>query len=148
MGALADAALDAGGRVIGVIPRGLFRRELAHERLSQLIEVTSMHERKQKMFELADAFVALPGGLGTAEELTEMSTWAQLGIHAKPIVTLDIKGYWRRYHAFLQGVADAGFMKPDNLRIIVNVDRVDDVIPALESYQVPYVDKWLELDEA
>ncbi len=148
MGALADAALDAGGRVIGVIPKGLFRRELAHERLSQLIEVTSMHERKQKMFELADAFVALPGGLGTAEELTEMSTWAQLGIHAKPIVTLDIKGYWRRYHAFLQAVADAGFMKPDNLRIIVNVDRVDDVIPALESYQVPYVDKWLELDEA
>jgi uncharacterized protein (TIGR00730 family) len=147
MGALADAALYAGGRVIGVIPKGLFRRELAHERLTELIEVSSMHQRKQKMFELADAFVALPGGLGTAEELTEIATWAQLGIHAKPIATLDVNGYWRPFHAFLRAVADAGFMKPDNLGIIVNVDRVDDVIPTLESYQVPYVDKWLDLDE-
>ena len=85
MGVVADAALAAGGAVIGVIPKGLFRREIGHPGLTELFEVASMHERKQKMFELADGFVALPGGLGTLEELTEMATWAQLGIHAKPM---------------------------------------------------------------
>ncbi|HEX3796033.1 MAG TPA: TIGR00730 family Rossman fold protein, partial [Acidimicrobiales bacterium] len=99
MGVLADAALAAGGEVRGVIPRDLFRRDVPHQGLTELIEVESMHERKQKMFELADAFVALPGGLGTMEELTEMATWAQLGLHHKPIATLDVKGYWRHYHA-------------------------------------------------
>jgi uncharacterized protein (TIGR00730 family) len=148
MGVLADAALDAGGTVIGVIPKGLFRREMGHPRLTKLIEVASMHERKQKMFELADAFVALPGGLGTAEELTEMATWAQLGIHAKPIVTLDVAGYWAPFHALLQSFVARGFMSDDNLRLIVNVRRVDDVLPALEGYDVAYRDKWLNLDQA
>src|SRR5712671_5728877 len=90
MGVLADAALAAGGRVVGVIPRHLFGREIAHPGLTELVEVGSMHERKQVMFELADAFVALPGGLGTLEELTEIATWAQLGLHRKPIATLDV----------------------------------------------------------
>jgi uncharacterized protein (TIGR00730 family) len=146
MAAVADATLDAGGRVIGVIPRGLFRREIAHQRLTELIEVASMHERKQTMFELADAFVALPGGLGTFEELTEMATWAQLGIHNKPMLTLDVNGYWRPFHALLHAAANGGFMKQDNRRLIVNVERVDDVIPTLQSYEVPFVDKWLDLD--
>jgi uncharacterized protein (TIGR00730 family) len=146
MAAVADATLDAGGRVIGVIPRGLFRREIAHQRLTELIEVASMHERKQTMFELADAFVALPGGLGTFEELTEMATWAQLGIHNKPMLTLDVNGYWKPFHALLHAAADGGFMKQDNRRLIVNVGRVDDVIPTLQSYEVPFVDKWLDLD--
>lgn len=148
MGVLADAALDAGGRVVGVIPKGLFAREIGHRGLTELIEVDTMHQRKQKMFELADAFVALPGGLGTAEELTEMATWAQLGIHAKPMVTLDVDGYWKPFHTFLQAVADAGFMLPANVRLIANAERVDDVVPILESYDVPYVDKWLDLDQA
>jgi len=147
MGVLADAALDAGGTVIGVIPKGLFRRELGHPRLTELIEVASMHERKQKMFELADAFVALPGGLGTVEELTEMATWAQLGIHAKPIVTLDVAGYWEPFHALLGAIVKGGFMSRDNLRLIVNVSRVDDVLPALEEYDVAHRDKWLDLDQ-
>lgn len=146
MAAVADATLDAGGRVIGVIPRGLFRREIAHQRLTELIEVASMHERKQTMFELADAFVALPGGLGTFEELTEMATWAQLGIHNKPMLTLDVNGYWKPFHALLHAAANGGFMKQDNRRLIVNVERVDDVIPTLQSYEVPFVDKWLDLD--
>jgi uncharacterized protein (TIGR00730 family) len=146
MAAVADATLDAGGRVIGVIPRGLFRREIAHQRLTELIEVASMHERKQTMFELADAFVALPGGLGTFEELTEMATWAQLGIHNKPMLTLDVNGYWKPFHALLHAAANGGFMKQDNRRLIVNVERVDDVIPTLQSYEVPFVDKWLDVD--
>ena len=92
MGVLADAALAAGGEVRGVIPRDLFRRDVPHQGLTELIEVDSMHGRKQMMFELADAFVALPGGMGTLEELTEMATWAQLGLHHKPIVTVDVNG--------------------------------------------------------
>ncbi len=121
MGVLADAALSAGGDVIGVIPRGLFRREVAHTGLTRLVEVGSMHERKQTMFELADAFVALPGGLGTLEELTEMATWAQLGLHRKPIVTVDVNGYWAGFHGLLSTAADCGFVKRENLRLIVNV---------------------------
>jgi uncharacterized protein (TIGR00730 family) len=147
MAAVADATLEAGGTVIGVIPRGLFRREIAHQRLTELIEVASMHERKQKMFELADAFVALPGGLGTFEELTEMATWAQLGIHDKPMLTLDVNGYWQPFHAMLHAAASGGFMKHDNRRLIVNVENVVDVIPTLQSYEVPFVDKWLDLDQ-
>jgi uncharacterized protein (TIGR00730 family) len=148
MGTVANAALDAGGTVIGVIPKGLFRREIGHQQLTELVEVDSMHQRKQTMFELADGFVALPGGLGTLEELTEMATWAQLGMHTKPIVTLDAAGYWKPFHAFLQAAADAAFMPPENLGLIVNVDDVADILPILQSYQVPYVDKWLEIDQA
>lgn len=147
MGTIADAALDAGGKVIGVIPKGLFRREIGHPRLTELIEVASMHQRKQKMFELSDAFVALPGGLGTAEELTEMATWAQVGIHCKPIATLDVAGYWQPFHAFLRGAVTGGFMREDNLRLIVNVERVEQVISTLAGYDVPYTDKWLDIDQ-
>lgn len=134
MGVLADAALDAGGEVVGVIPKGLFSREVAHPGLSQLVEVPSMHERKQKMFELADAFVGLPGGLGTLEELTEMATWAQLGLHAKPIVTVDVNGFWQPFHAFLRTAATSGFVKAANLDLIVNVSGVDEVLGAVRSY--------------
>jgi uncharacterized protein (TIGR00730 family) len=148
MGVIADAALDAGGTVTGVIPKGLFRREIGHHRLTELIEVASMHERKQTMFERSDAFVALPGGLGTIEELTEMTTWAQLGIHAKPIVTLDIEHYWQPFHAFLAAAVRDGFMIPANLGLIANVERVEDVLPTIRAYEIPYTDKWLDLEQA
>jgi len=147
MGVLADAALAAGGRVVGVIPRHLFGREIAHPGLTELVEVGSMHERKQAMFELADAFVALPGGLGTLEELTEIATWAQLGLHGKPIATLDVGGYWAPFHAFLRGAAASGFMKEENLRLIANVAAVSEVLPALRAYSAPRVGKWIGLDE-
>ncbi len=133
MGEVADAALEAGGAVTGVIPRGLFRAEVAHPGLTELVEVTSMHERKMEMFERADAFVALPGGLGTLEELTELTTWAQLRLHAKPIVTLDVNGFWQPFHRLLRHYVEEGFMKAANLDLISNVDSVDKLIPALAS---------------
>ena len=147
MGLLADAALAAGGQVVGVIPRHLFGREIAHPGLTELVEVGSMHERKQRMFELADAFVALPGGMGTLEELTEITTWAQLGMHRKPIATLDIGGYWAGFHSFLREAARHGFMKPENLGLIVNVPTVAGVLPALRAYATPRVGKWLDPEE-
>ncbi len=147
MGVLADAALAAGGEVIGVIPRNLFSREVPHPGLTKLVEVGSMHERKQRMFELADAFVALPGGLGTLEELTETATWSQLGLHQKPIATLDVLGYWQDFHDFLSKAADHGLIKPKNLRLIRNVSEVADLLPALRSYQPSPVNRLVGLDE-
>ncbi len=131
MGTTADAALGAGGRVVGVIPRGLFSREVPHAGLTELVEVTSMHQRKLTMFERSDAFVALPGGLGTIEELTETATWAQIGLHRKPIATLDPGGFWEPFHGFLRSCSDAGFLKPANLSLILDVRSVDALLPAL-----------------
>lgn len=148
MGILADAVLEAGGEVVGVIPRNVFRREIPHRGLTEMVEVTSMHERKQRMAELADAFVALPGGLGTLEELAEMATWAQIGLHHKPIATLDVNGYWSAFYEFLGTAVDGGLMKPENLGLIVNVPGVDELLPALRAYAPPLVTKWADLDEA
>jgi len=131
MGSMADAALDAGGEVIGVIPRGLFSLEVPHTRLTERLEVESMHERKMAMFNRSDAFVALPGGLGTLEELFEVLSWANLGIHSKPIATLDVGGFWRPMHAFLQHAASIGFIRPGQLDLITNVDDVQQLLPAL-----------------
>jgi uncharacterized protein (TIGR00730 family) len=134
MGAVADAALASGGRVTGVIPRGLFRAEVAHPGVTELIEVGSMHERKLAMFERADGFVALPGGLGTLEELTELATWAQLRMHDKPIVTVDVDRFWEPFHLLLRHFVERGFMKAANLGLIVNVGRPADILPAFAAY--------------
>ena len=131
MGVVADAALEAGGSVTGVIPTGLFRAEIAHPGLTELIQVTSMHERKAVMFDRADAFVALPGGLGTLEELLEMATWGQIGLHRKPMITLDVNGFWTPFHAYLRHCSEAGFVKPANLELIRNVNQVEKVLPVL-----------------
>ncbi|MEP6954431.1 MAG: TIGR00730 family Rossman fold protein [Solirubrobacteraceae bacterium] len=111
MGALADAALAAGGEVIGVIPRDLMEREIGHTALDDLRVVGSMHERKALMAELSDAFIALPGGIGTLEELFEVYTWAQLGLHAKPIGLLDVAGFYAPLAGFLDHVVDEGFLR-------------------------------------
>lgn len=143
MGVVADAALAAGGEVVGLIPRGLFRREVAHPGLTELVEVATMHERKQGMFDRSDAFVALPGGLGTIEELVEVATWAQLGISDKPVATLDVRGYWRPLHELLRAAATAGFLPAANLALVNDVRRVEDLLPVLRGVEVPYVDKWM-----
>jgi uncharacterized protein (TIGR00730 family) len=147
MSTVADAALAAGGEVVGVIPRGLFRREIAHRGLTELLEVGSMHERKEAMFERSDAFVALPGGLGTLEELAEVATWVQLGIHNRPVVTLDVAGFWQPLHAFLRHAVEAGFLKADNLDLIANVDHLDRLLPVLETHRVGRLDPSIGLAE-
>jgi uncharacterized protein (TIGR00730 family) len=111
MGVLADAALAAGGEVIGVIPDGLFEREVAHTGLTELRTVASLTERKAEMASLADAFVALPGGYGTLDELFEMVTWTQLGLQSKPSVLFDVAGYWTGLASFLDHAADTGFVR-------------------------------------
>jgi uncharacterized protein (TIGR00730 family) len=123
MGAIADAALGAGGEVIGVIPRGLVEREVAHMGLTELHVVETLHERKALMHRLSDAFVALPGGFGTLDELMETITWAQLGIHAKPIGLVDVAGYYGDLLAFVETAIAAGFVSPSHpARLAVDAD--------------------------
>jgi uncharacterized protein (TIGR00730 family) len=118
MGAVADAALRAGGEVIGIIPRRLVERELAHGGLTELRVVETLHERKAEMAALADGFIALPGGLGTLEELAEVASWAQLGLHAKPIGLLGRDGYWDLFLAWLDHAVVEGFLSPENRGLV------------------------------
>jgi uncharacterized protein (TIGR00730 family) len=139
MGLTADAALAAGGRVVGIIPDFLHDRELADAAASELIVVGSMHERKQRMFERADAFAILPGGLGTLDETLECITWKQLGLHDKPIVIVDVEGYWQPLAALVDHVIAAGFA-PRKTRDIVQVVRTpEELIAALKAATSPRV---------
>ncbi len=131
MGELADAALGHGGRVIGVIPAGLFAREVGHTGLTELHEVASMHERKQLMYELSDAFVALPGGLGTLEELAEVATWSQLGLHSKPLVLLDVDGFWEPLVTQLDRMASTGLLKPASRDLIQRTQSAEQALGVL-----------------
>ena len=137
MGALAQAALDAGGRVTGVIPRHLADREVAHPDVTELIVVDSMHERKLRMFQLADAFAVLAGGLGTLDETFEIITWRQLGLHDKPIVLVDCAGYWAPLLRLLDHVAASGFADAGASRLFTVVERVDDVFAAIDAAAPP-----------
>lgn len=119
MGAVADAALAGGAEVIGVLPDVLSGKEIAHTGLTALELVPTMHERKARMAELADAFLVLPGGFGTLDELMEAVTWAQLGMHAKPCVLINIEGYWDGMLAFLDTAIEAGFLRPENKRLLL-----------------------------
>jgi len=132
MGALADAALADGGEVIGVLPKALSHREIAHHGLAALHLVDTMHERKAKITELADAFVALPGGIGTMDELFEAWTWAQIGIHSKPIALLDVNGFYQPLLAFLRSVVDAGFLKEERLDALLVAPDVGSLVPMLQ----------------
>jgi uncharacterized protein (TIGR00730 family) len=139
----AEAALDAGGDVIGVITEQLMVGEVGHPGLTELKVVPSMHERKALMARYADAFVALPGGFGTFDELCEMATWDQLGIHVKPLVLVNVDGYFDGFRAQIDRGVDDGFLKPEHRRMLAVVTRVDDVFAALETWQAPDISKWL-----
>ena len=143
MGVVADAALGAGGRVVGVLPKGLFTREVGHEGLSELHEVASMHERKTLMYDLSDAFVALPGGFGTLDELFEILTWAQLRIHAKPVGLLNVAGFFTPLLAWLDQVVAAGLLKPKHRELVLVADAVPELLDKLAAFTPPpAVRKW------
>lgn len=137
MGAVADGALGAGGEAIGVIPTGLKRREVAHEALSELRTVNSMHERKAMMSELADAFIALPGGLGTLDELLEAATWTQLGIHAKPCGLLNLGGYWDSLLAQLERAGREGFLRADHRSVLLAETDSVALLARLQAWEAP-----------
>jgi hypothetical protein len=134
MGVVADAVLENGGRAIGVIPRALEARELAHEGLSELHVVSSMHERKAMMEELSDAFIAMPGGLGTYEEILEILTWAQLDIHPKPSALLNVAGYFDALMGVLQQAVDRGFMPPKSFGNLYLGTEPLELLDACEKY--------------
>jgi uncharacterized protein (TIGR00730 family) len=137
MGEVADQVLAAGGRVTGVIPHFLNDLEVAHKGLTELIIVDSMHERKHIMFTRSDAFVILPGGLGTLDECMEIITWKQLQIHKSPIIILDVDGYWRSLNTLFQDIVEGGFAHPKALELFSIVDSVDGVFETISSAPEP-----------
>lgn len=147
MGVLANAVLGAGGRVIGVIPQPMVDREIAHTGLTELKVVGSMHERKATMAELSDAFVALPGGIGTFEELFEVWTWGQLGLHSKPCGVLNVRGFYDRLDAFLNHVVNEGFLKPVHRAALLIERDGEALLGAIERYHAPNVVKWIGREE-
>lgn len=147
MGVLADAALAAGGRVTGVIPEALAAKELAHGGLTELKVVASMHERKALMSELSDAFIALPGGIGTLEEWFEVWTWSQLGFQPKPCGMLNVAGYYDHLLAFLDHMTAERFLSPPHRSMAIVEDRADRLLDRLASYQPPRAEKWIDRAE-
>lgn len=141
MGAVADAALGAGGDVTGVIPQRLVARELAHPGLTELRVVETLHERKAAMTELADAFIALPGGLGTLEELAEVTSWAQLQLHAKPIGLLAVDDYWRPLLAWLDHAVEEGFIASAHRELLLDGADLDGLLAAFERW-TPTAGRW------
>lgn len=147
MGAVADGVLESNGEVIGVIPHFLRTKEVAHEGLAELIEVDSMHERKMKMHELCDGVIALPGGFGTFEELFEMLTWAQLGLHRKPIGLLNTDGFYNDLIAMIRKMVAKGFLKQINEEMLLVADQIEDLLRLMNDYVAPEVPKWIHKDE-
>ena len=144
MGIVADAALAAGGEVIGVIPRRMIARELAHGGVSSLIAVDSMHERKQKMADLADAFIARPGGIGTLEEMFEALTWLQLDLHRKPVGLLNVAGYYDALLAFLDHMQNQRFITPEHCESLVVDNTIEGLLDRLARYQHLPLGKWID----
>lgn len=144
MGAVADAALAAGGSVVGVIPEALSAKEIEHRGLTELHVVGSMHARKEMMAARADAFIALPGGLGTLEELFEVWTWAMLGYHTKPCSLLDVGGYYDRLAGFLDHAVTEGFVRESYRRMLLVHDDPGALLDAIAAYEPPRVAKWIE----
>jgi uncharacterized protein (TIGR00730 family) len=135
MGAVADAVLEAGGEVTGVIPHGLHRAEITHSKLTTLHMVETMHERKSMMIDLSDAFVAAPGGFGTLEELFEVLTWGQLGIHSKPVGLFNVNGYWDPLLSMLEHCLEQRFIDPFQRELVLESDTPDGLFDALRAYE-------------
>ena len=144
MGVVADACLENGGEVIGVLPEALAELEIAHEGLAELRIVNSMHERKKQMADLSDAFIALPGGIGTLEETFEIWTWSQLGVHRKPVGLLNVAGYYDQLSAFMDHVVDEGFVKPMHRAILLANEDPAALIEALAAAEIPTDRKWVD----
>jgi len=147
MGAVADAARAEGGEVIGVIPQSIFDLEIGHTGLDDLRVVASMHERKALMAELSDAFIALPGGIGTLEEVFEVYTWAQLGIHSKPLGLIDVAGYYEPLVAFLDHAVQERFLRSETRAMLAVSERLDDLLAQLEQWEPVTVHKWIDLEQ-
>ncbi|MDR2282033.1 MAG: TIGR00730 family Rossman fold protein [Sphingobacterium sp.] len=143
MGAVANGVMKNGGKAIGVLPHFLRQKEIAHHELTELIIVDTMHERKTKMNELSDGVIALPGGFGTLEELFEMLTWAQLGLHKKPIAILNIDGFYNELLSFLENMIDKGFLKPTYREMLLVHHDIDNLLTMMHEYQAPSVEKWI-----
>lgn len=141
MGAVASGALSAGGRVVGVLPTGLAKRELAHPELTELRMVETMHQRKAEMCDLADGFIALPGGVGTFEELFEVWCWGQLGLHRKPFGLLNVDGYYDKLMQFILHSRDEGFVRPEYVEMLQFSDDAAALLDAFARYRAP-TDKW------
>ena len=147
MGAVADGVLNAGGEAIGVLPNFLRSKEIAHLGLTELIFVESMHERKTKMNDLCEGVIALPGGFGTLEELFEMLTWAQLGLHKKPIAILNINGFYDSLIELTKTMVEKGLLKDVNQKMLLVSDNIDDLLDQMQNYVPPTVGKWIEKKE-
>ena len=147
MGQVADAALAAGGRVIGVIPQQLVRKELAHRQLTALHITSSMHARKAKMAELAEGFLALPGGVGTLEEIFEIWTWAQLGLHGKPVGLLNVAGYFDHLVRFVDHATASGFIRPEQRGMLIVEPTIGALLTRFEAWVPQVVEMWIARDE-
>jgi uncharacterized protein (TIGR00730 family) len=147
MGALADAALAGGGRVVGVIPRALAEKEIAHNGLSEMHVVGSMHERKALMADLADAFLSLPGGFGTWDEFCEALTWSQLGLQKKACAFLNVEGYYDALLALTERAAEDGFIREEHRKLLLVDGDAERLLDRLENYDVPFVPKWVGREE-
>jgi hypothetical protein len=148
MGTIADAVMRGGGDVIGVIPEALVERELAHGDVTELIVVRSMHERKAKMAELSDAFIAMPGGFGTFEEFCEIITWAQLGLHRKPCGVLNVEGYYDPLLILFDRAVEEGFIRPENRMLVLQETAADRLLDLLANYTPPRTEKWIGRDDS
>ncbi|MGU3372409.1 LOG family protein [Bacillus mycoides] len=144
MGSVANSALQAGGNVVGIIPEFLRDKEIAHQGLTDLIVVDSMHSRKQKMSEMADGFIVLPGGYGTYEEMFEVLSWGQIGIHKKPVGLINVDGFFDPLLKMLQHTVDKGFARPENLNLILSSTNIEELFAQMKDYNHVIVNKWVD----
>src|SRR5690606_12767466 len=148
MGSVADGALENNGKVIGVIPHFLNSKEIGHSSVSELIAVENMHQRKMMMNDLSEAIIALPGGYGTLEELFEMITWAQLGLHQKPVGLLNINGFYDHLIAFIHNMVEVGLLNKQNEEMLLVADNIEELVQKMNAYVAPDVPKWLKKENS